>query len=307
MTRQIKRFLHPKAVARLQNLSLVARLVVEGFIAGLHKSPYRGFNVEFAEHRPYMPGDEIRTIDWKVFARTEKHYVRQYEEETNLKCTILLDMSRSMAYGAADGQDGLSKFEYACCLSASLGYLMLRQQDSVGLVLFDSRIREFIPPRSKISHLHVLMEYLDKASRAELGDDTDIAATFHELAERIKRRGLVVIISDLIDNSEPVLNSLKHFRHKKHEVIVFHVLSPSEIHLPFQGLTRFKDLESAKELTTNAAALRDDYRRLVEEFLSGYRQGCLESAIDYALLETSTPFDQGLARYLARRGGRGLV
>ena len=310
MTKRIKRFLKPTAVARLQNLSLVARLVVEGFISGLHKSPFRGCNVEFAEHRPYMPGDEIKTIDWKVFARTEKYYVRQFEEETNLKCTILLDASRSMTYAETAGgkkAKTISKFEYGCCLAASLAYLMLRQQDSVGLVLFDSHIKEFLPPRSKMNHLHVLLEHLEKASENELGEDTDISTTFHELAERIRRRGLVVIISDLLDYQESVLNSLRHFRHKKHEVIVFHVLPPSEISLPFQGLTRFRDLESNKELVANAAALRDDYRKLMDEFLAGYRRGCLESSIDYSLLDTSTPFDQGLANYLAKRGVKGLV
>ncbi|MBN1561396.1 DUF58 domain-containing protein, partial [candidate division KSB1 bacterium] len=213
------RYLQPQTASKLANLNLVARLVVEGFITGLHKSPYHGFSVEFAEHRQYMPGDEIKHIDWKVYAKTDRHFIKQFEEETNLKSYMLLDSSASMGYTS----HALSKLEYSSYLVAALSYLMLKQRDSVGLVTFDEKIRTFMPPRSVKSYLTLILKELHKTTSHER---TNVAATLHQMAERIHRRGLIILFSDLLDNPQKVMSGLKHFRHKKHEVIVFHILDP---------------------------------------------------------------------------------
>lgn len=295
----LRRYLDPNALSRLGNLELVARLVVEGFISGLHKSPYQGFSVEFAEHRQYMPGDEIRYIDWKVYGRSDRFYIKKFEEDTNLKAYILLDMSGSMGYNS----QGLTKLDYGCFLTASLSYLMLKQRDSVGLVLFDNQIRKYIPPRGEATHLHAIISTLESnSSDKDKGKDTNISETFHELAERIVRRGLIIIISDLIDDAQKVLTALKHFRHKKHEVIVFHVLDKAELEFPFDGAIVFRDLESGLELPTQADSLKVEYLRQISDFIKAYRQGCGANSIDYVQLNTATPFDYALSEYLSKRG-----
>jgi len=293
---ETRKYLDPVALSRLGGLELVARLVVEGFITGLHKSPYQGFNVEFAEHRQYMPGDEIRYIDWKVFGKSDRFYIKKFEEETNLKAYILLDASGSMGY-KYDG-DEINKLEYGCYLAASLTYLMLKQRDSVGLAIFDTQMRRYIPPRGEPTHLRAILSVLEETTP---GNETKISDIFHELARRIIRRGLIIIISDLLDFPQDVLTSLKHFRHRKHEVIVFHLLSKSEKDFPFSGPTIFRDMENQRLLPTQADALREEYLKELDNFISDYRQGCTANSIDYIQIDTSTNFAEVLARYLARR------
>ena len=288
-------YLRPEVVARMSRLDLVARLVVEGFITGLHQSPYHGFSVEFSEYRQYIPGDAIRDIDWKVYGKTDRLYVKQYEEETNLKAYLLLDVSGSMDYRSGD----LSKFQYAAYTSAALAHLMLRQRDAVGLVSFDAGIRNYLPPRSVGSHLHTLLGALQAAAPG--GTDTDLAGAFHDLAERIKRRGLIIVLSDLLDDASAILSGLKHFRHRKHEVIVFHILDPRERDLSFGRETRFVDLESGAQVTTEPWHIAPDYRDRMEGTIDRFRRECRESLIDYVLLDTAEPFDTALFNYLAKR------
>ncbi len=289
-------YLDPVALSRLGDMELVARLVVEGFITGLHKSPYQGFSVEFAEHRQYMPGDEIRYIDWKVYGKSDRYYVKKFEEETNLRAYVLLDASGSMSYKY--DEKTLSKFEYGCYLAASLSYLMLKQRDSVGLAVFDNHIREYIPPRGAAPHLHAIMSVLENA---QPGNETNISSILHELAKRIIRRGLVIVISDLLDQQSEVLSALKHFRHRKHEVIVFHLLDSAEMTFPFEGPTVFQDMETGKTLPTQSEALKAGYLEQLHTFIQDYRRGCGASLIDYVQIDTSTPFDYALSSYLSRR------
>jgi len=289
------KYLDPQALSRLKNLSLAARLVVEGFFAGMHKSPHKGFSVEFAEHREYTPGIDPRHIDWRVFGRCDKLYVKQYEEETSLRCYILLDKSASMGY-RSDGP--LSKLQYSSFLAASLAYLMAFQHDSVGLITFDDQVREKVPPRQGSGHLRVLMDLLEKT---EPGNETKLGDTFHKLAETIKRRSLVVIISDLFDDADELVSGLKHFRHKKHDVIVFQTLDPAELTFPFEDVSRIEDMETGREITSDPRALRHGYLEELGNFLDLVRGGCLTSQIDYALAETNMKFDTFLGTYLAKR------
>ncbi|MCS5662061.1 MAG: DUF58 domain-containing protein, partial [Dehalococcoidia bacterium] len=232
-----RRYLQPEMVARLDNMALRARLVVEGYLIGLHKSPYHGFSVEFAEHRAYGPGDEIRHLDWKLYGKTDRYYIKQYEEETNLRSYILLDISKSMTFSS----QAVSKLDYGSYLTAALTYLMLNQRDAVSLTIFDEKTQGHVPPRSTQGHLNSVLTRLEQIKS---GNDTRIAPTLHELADKIKKRGLVILISDLLDDPEEVLSGLKHFRHRKHEVIVFHLMDSREKDLDFSLRTRFRDLET---------------------------------------------------------------
>ena len=289
-------YLDPETLSRVARLDLVARLVVEGFITGLHRSPYHGFSVEFSEHRAYMPGDPLRDLDWKAYAKSDRLYVKQYEEETNLKAYILCDVSGSMDFCAGAP---MSKYRYATCLSAALAYLMLRQRDAVGLMLFRDAVESYVPPRSVQSHLQTLLKEID---RIQPERDTHMAPAFHDLAERIGRRGLIVVLSDLLDDPQEVLRGLRHFRHRGHEVVVCHLLDPRELDLEFDRETRFFDLEQTDQIiTTQPLQVRREYGKMMEEIVETYRRGCAEAHIDYALIETSTPFDQALSRYLAQR------
>lgn len=290
-------YLDPEILSGLTRLDLIARLVVEGFITGLHRSPYHGFSVEFSEHRPYLPGDPLRDLDWKAYAKTGRLYIKEYEEETNLKAYLLLDISGSMAYKSGGA---MSKFRYACCLGAALCYLMLRQRDAVGLMLFDERIHSYVPPRSVQSHLQVLLKEMDQAKPAA---DTRMAPAFHDLAERLSRRGLVVVLSDLLDDPEEVLSGLRHFRYRGHEVVVFHLLDPRERDLDFRRQeTRFFNLENPEQsLTTQPWHIQQEYRQLMDELIQTYRARCADAGIDYTLIDTTMPFDQALSRYLGRR------
>jgi len=289
-----RQFLRPDVVSKLANLNLVARLVVEGFITGLHRSPYHGFSVEFAEHRQYMPGDEIRHVDWKVFAKTDRYYVKEFEEETNLKAYLLLDASASMGYSS----HSINKLQYATYLAAALSYLMLQQRDSVGLVTFDQKVRKYLPPRSVNTYLSLILQELQKVkTRAK----TNVASTFHQMAERINRRGLIIIFSDLFDDPHQVLSGLKHFRHKKHEVIVFHILDPFERFFDFKQAAVFQDLESNEKLATQPWHIRGEYRRLMNDFIETYKKQCRENRIDYVLMDTSEDFERALLQYLVKR------
>jgi uncharacterized protein (DUF58 family) len=289
-----RRFLKPEVVSKLSGMEIKARLVVEGFIAGLHRSPYHGFSVEFAEHRQYMPGDPLRNIDWKVYGKTDRYFVKEFEEETNLKAYLLLDISGSMGYSS----NGINKLEYGSYLCAALSYLMLKQRDSVGLVIFDQKIKKYIPPKSTLSHLHNLLRELDKLSPSET---TNISSTLHQMAERIKRRGLIILLSDLFDKPEEIITGLKHFRHKKHEVIVFHILDPKEQSFAFDNEAVFKDLETKEEIWTSPWQIRKEYQDRLKELLNRYTLECRESLIDYVLLDTSVPFDRALFSYLNKR------
>ena len=275
-------------------MALRARLVVEGYIIGQHKSPYHGFSVEFAEHRAYGPGDEIRHVDWKLYGKTDRYYVKQYEEETNLKAYILLDTSRSMKYTSGT----VTKLDYASYLSAALTYLMLNQQDGTGLILFDEKIQKFIPPRSTPSYLNTILKNLEKPT---FGSDTDIGLVLHEMAERIKRRGLVILISDLMDDQEAVLSGLKHFRHNKQEVILFHILDRKELDFKFNTRTRFKDMESASQLTTEPWQIKSSYKKRIQRLQNDYKKQCREQLIDYVPLFTDQSLDIALNSYLNKR------
>lgn len=288
------KYLEPEAASRLRNLNLVARSVVEGFVSGLHRSPYHGFSVEFADHRKYTPGDNIRDLDWRAWAKSDRFYIKRYEEETNVNAHLLLDVSASMTFRSR----GLSKLEYACFLAASLAYLMVRQQDSVGLVVFADGIEKRLPPHSSTLHLNELLRTLETVEPVA---ETDIAATFHQLAEMIKRRGLIVILSDLLDEEREVLRALRHFRHRRHEVIIFHILDPAERRFPYSRLSDFIDLETGSRLQVDPRFVRQDYLKQIEAFINTYRQGATESNIEYVLADTATPYDRLLLAYLARR------
>ena len=289
------RFLDPQALARVKNLSMVARGVVEGSISGLHASPLKGFSVEFAEHREYVAGDDPRHLDYKMLARTERLYIKQYEEETNMRVQILLDTSGSMGY-SYEGK--INKYEYSAYLTAILSYLMTRQQDSVGLTAFDTDVRLDMPARSSPRHFNEMMHRLEEIKP---GQETDIAETLHKLAGRFKKRCLVVLISDLYDEPENVLRALHHFRHARHEVIVFHVLDKAEIDFPFQEVISFHDMESTERIQIDPSYVRDAYKEQIERFIEGYRRGCAEAGIDYVMTDTSTPYDLMLSRYIAKR------
>ena len=289
-----RKYLDPKILVKISRLDLIARLVVEGFIAGLHKSPYHGFSVEFAEHREYVPGDDVRHIDWKVYGKTDRYYVKQYEEETNLISYIALDTSESMRYSSG----AVSKMAYGCFVAASLAYLILNQQDSVGMALFDDDIYKFLPPSGHAAHLKFLLHELNQIAPRK---KTDVGAILHNLAERIKRKGLIIVISDMFDDPQKALQGLHHLRHRKHEVILFHVLDRYELEFPFTQQTRFLGLEEYPELTANPRALRKAYLEELGNFTDTLKRGCRQNRIDYVPLNTAQPLDVALTSYLATR------
>ena len=297
-------FLDPRVLNRIGRLELRARNIVEGTISGLHRSPFSGFSVEFASHREYVPGDEIKHIDWKVWARADRLYIKQYEEETNLRCTILLDCSRSMAYG--DEGPGMSKFGYAATMAASLAYLLQRQQDGVGLVLFDTAVRLNLPVSSHPSHMRRIMHELNEAKPDR---ETDVSDVFHRLAEEIPKRGLIVLISDLFVDAETLTRALSHFRHRRHEVIVLHVMHDDELEFPFRDNTLFRGLEQDVELMTDPRALRKAYLAALEKFQALVRRQCANGGMDYVLAATGDPMDAALSAYLAfrRRSARTIM
>ena len=274
---------------------------MEGFCAGLHRSPHKGFSVEFKQHRQYVRGDEIRHIDWKVFGKTDRMFVREYEEETNLRCTILLDKSGSMGYAGSRAGE-VSKFHYASRLAACLTYLLLQQQDSVGLVTYDDEIGRYIPPRSRPTHLQAV---IDELQRADVGGETEMGTVFHELVPKLKRRGLLCIISDCFANVESLMRALAHFRHAKHEVVVLQIWDPDELDFPFRQWTRFRSLENTQsERLVDPAHLRAAYLENLEKFRTALTRGCHRHHIDLVPITTDVPYAEALASYLAaRRGG----
>lgn len=289
-------YLDPQTLASIQSLELRARLIVEGYVAGVHKSPYHGFSIEFAEHREYVPGDDLRHVDWKVFGKTDKVYLKQYEDETNLVCHLLLDTSESMRY-QSEGVT-LSKLEYAKCVAASLAYLILQQQDSVGLATFDREIRALVRPSSHSSHLKQLLHVMEESVPER---KTATGPIFHDLAERLKKRGIVVVLSDLFDDVGSIVAGLKHFRHRRHEVIVLHILDPAELDFPFDRTTLFKGLEQLPEVLTEPRSLRKAYLAEFERYLGAVRAGCRNNRIDYVLIRTDQPLDLALSSYLSSR------
>lgn len=290
-----RKYLSPEIISKLNSLELRARLVVEGFIVGLHQSPYHGFSVEFTEHRPYMQGDSLRDIDWKVFGKTEKFFIKQYEEETNLRSYILLDTSKSMSYSS---EGNVRKIDYASTLVAALGYLMVQQQDSVGLALYSDSITKFLPPKSTKTYLLEIYKHLAGIIPSS---KTQTAAALTLLAEKIKRRGLVIIISDFFDEINSVLKSLKHFRYRNNEVIVFQILDPLERSFAFGKDAIFKDIETLDEMTTQPHQIQNAYRQAMDQFTQTIKRECLNSKIEYNLIDTSTPFDKALFSYIQKR------
>ena len=289
-----RKFLQPETVALLNSMALRARMIVEGYIIGHHRSPYHGFSVEFAEHRAYGSGDEIRHIDWRLYGKTDRLYVKRYEEETNLRSHLILDTSRSMQYTSGE----VTKLQYGNYLVAALSYLMINQQDAVGLAQFDDKLRSFIHPKSIPGHLNTLLSHLDDETA---GNDTQIEPVLHKMAERIKKRGLVVLISDLFDDPENIMSGLKHFRHNKQEVIVFHILDRKELDFDFNSRTKFLDMETGEEITTEPWHIRSNYNDLIKDLQDYYRSECRQHRIDYVSLFTDQNLDIGLTEYLNKR------
>src|SRR5499426_4714900 len=286
MTEKAKNYFDPKVLAGISNLYLRARWVVEGMMSGIHRSRSKGFSVEFEQHREYSPGDEIRRIDWKALGRFDRYFVKEYEDETNLRAYLLVDTSGSMDYAS----DGISKFDYACTLAASLAYLILKQQDAAGVVTFSNRIESFVPPRAKRDYLIQILHALENRGPA---GETNVGKILDDIASQIRRRGLVVLVSDLLDEPEPILKGLRQFRFKGNDVIVFHLLDQAELDLPFDGNILFEDLEATDlRVITDPRTIRATYRQVVEEFIANMRKQCHDNAIDYQMISTATPLDR---------------
>lgn len=290
-----KAFLNPSVISRLNSLELKARMVVEGFMVGLHRSPYHGFSVEFSQHRPYMQGDDLKNIDWKVYGKTEKYFIKQYEEETNLKCQIILDTSKSMDFKSGDN---ISKLNYSIILAASLSYMMIKQQDAVGLALYSEKINRILTPKVSRSYLQEILKQLSQVTAA---DKTNTSSSLGEIAQKIKRRGLVIIISDLFDEIDTVIKSLKSFSYNKNEVIVFQILDPLEKSFAFGKDAIFRDMETLEEMTTQPYQIQKAYKEAMEEFTGKIKRECLNANFDYNLIDTSTAFDTALYTYIQKR------
>lgn len=292
--RNAQRYMDPAIIARLGATPLLARLVVEGFINGLHKSPFHGFSVEFADHRQYVPGDDLKYIDWALFGRTDHYYIKRFEEETNLRCYLLLDRSASMGFGT--GQ--ITKWDYACFLSTCLAYLMLKQQDAAGLSLFGDRPGMMIPPRCRSVHLRQMMKLMIDHPPA---GKTHITDSLRAIVRNLKRRGLVVIVSDLIDDQEATLKAIRLIRSHAHDVIVFHIQDAAELDFNFDGATLFQDMETGQELEIDPAVVREHYLKQLAQQNDFYRKGLTEMGIDYQPISTRQPYDLALGAYLKRR------
>lgn len=296
MTVDSRKFLHPETLTRIGRMDIRARHVVEGFLAGLHRSPYFGQSVEFLQHREYAKGDDLRHIDWKVWAKQDRYYIKLFEEDTNMRCTMLVDVSGSMQYGSG----AMNKNEYGCTVAASLGYLLLQQQDAVGCVAFDATARTKVPLRTKRTHL---MSIIQSLAISKPQDKTELFQIMRETAETYPRRGMMVIISDFLADVESTLKGIKLLRQRGHDVMVFQVMDDHELDFPFSGPTRFEGLESSDFINCNPRALREGYLKAMNAFLDELRVGCAKSGADYALVRTSDPLDAVLARYLSNRLG----
>jgi uncharacterized protein (DUF58 family) len=292
-----QKYLDPLVLAKVRSLELRARLIVEGYLSGMHKSPYHGFSVEFAQHREYVPGDDIKHIDWKVYGRTGRFYLKQYEEETNLVLWILLDTSESMRYGSGS----VTKYDYACMTAAALAYLTIHQTDSVGFVTFDSQVRSVLKPSSQPSHLKEIVHVMNRGCGPE---KTSLAPIFHDLAERINRRSILVLLSDLFDAPDTILAGLRHLRYKRHEVAVMNVMDRAEVDFPFRETTLFRGLEQYPDLLTDPRSLRDGYLAEVQAFLTQVQHGCRNQNIDFVQLTTDQNLGVAISSYLAHRLAR---
>ncbi len=286
------RFLDPKTLARIDNLELLARTVVDGFISGLHRSPYLGVSIDFAEHRPYMPGDDIRWIDWRVFGRTDRFYVKQFEADTNANFSVLLDISRSMDYAS----DGITKLDYARYLTACLTYFSRQQRDRVGLITFDRDIVDLVPASAR--HLEIVLHTVDRLEPRRAGE---LTGPLRKIAESLSRRSILVLISDLYEEPERVLAAVNGLRHAGHDIIVFHVLDPAELEFPFEGAMHFEDVESGERIPVVPEELREPYRRMLEEHIATLADLCGRHRIDYTQVSTARPLDYALFDYLSRR------
>ena len=285
-------------IGKFANLQLLAKQVVEGFCNGLHRSPHKGFSVEFKEHRQYVPGDEIRNIDWKLYGKTDRLFIREYEEETNLRATILLDSSGSMAYSGSRS-NGLTKHDYAVRTAACLAYMLLQQQDSVGLVTFDTKVTSYVPPRARPKHLQAIVNQLDKTRPA---NETELGDVFHELANTIQRRGLVIVISDLFGDVDRLLKALAHFRHSRHEMMIFQIWDPDELDFPFRQWTQFSSLETAnRQHLVDPAQIRKAYLEKLQQFREKLTSGCSRHRINLVPMTTDQPYADALAAYLSVR------
>lgn len=296
MTRDSKRFLQPEAIARVSRLEVLARSVVEGYLTGLHRSPYFGQSIEFVQHREYAKGDDPRRIDWKAWSKTDKYYIKQYEEETNLRCTILLDVSESMRFGTGK----LSKYEYGCAITACLSYLLLRQQDSVGVMAFDETVKATVPPRSKRNHLHAILHALDTGNPSQ---KSDMYKVLSQVAEEQSQRGMIVLVSDLFAPRESLFRGLTMLRHRGHDVMVLHVMDDEELDFNYAGTTKFEGMEEMGDLLCDPRSLREGYLKEVQAFLDEVRRQCARSVIDYQTIRTSENLDAVLSRYLNHRLG----
>ena len=292
----IQKYLQPEVVSTIKNLELIAKFIVEGFLVGLHKSPYHGFSVEFSEHRQYMPGDNIRDIDWKVYGRTNRFYIKQYEEETNLKAYLILDISGSMGYASKK----ISKIQYATYLAAALSYLLIKQRDAVGLATFSNKIYRFLPPKSTSGYLQFILKELNEIKLER--QTTNVSDTLHELAEKIKRRGLIILLTEfLYEDPEKILQGLKHFRHYDHEILVFNILDPQDKFFDFKQDVTFVDMETGEKVKTQPFFLRERYRRHIDDFYNNLQKECLNFQIDFQNIITDEPFDKALIRYMLKR------
>jgi len=287
-------------LARIDSMQLLAKVIVEGFILGLHRSPYRGFSIEFAEYRQYSPGDEVKHVDWKVYGKTDRYYIKQFEEETNLVCYLIVDASASMGYKS--GNQEFTKLEYASRMAACLAYFMMRQRDSVGLMTFDTKIRTALPPRMRQTHLKHILAALETT---EPGGETDISIPLHELAEGLKRKGLIILISDLLDDPVKVISALQHFRFQGHEVIVFQVMDNGELSFPFTTMTEFTDLETGQKVVVSPEGMKPVYLEELRQFLTAYEKGCGGIHAEYKLFDTGKPLELALSEYLHRRSRMG--
>jgi uncharacterized protein (DUF58 family) len=294
-----EQYLKPEVIRQVARLDLRARFIVEGFIAGLHASPFHGFSVEFSEHRKYTAGDNISDIDWNVFAKTDRFYIKKFEAETNLTGYLAMDLSASMGYTY---RQDLTKFEYCISLAAALAYLMVHQQDPVGLVAFDTKIRQSLAPKSKRTQLTNILSLL---ARLRPSDVTDVAKSLHQLAGMIRHRGLIMLFSDLLDDPDPILKALYRLRYSGHDVILFHVLDEAEDSFPFDGMVELEDNETHQKLLVDANAMKADYLEELTAFRQRYRKECLAARIDYVPLHTGMPFDKALMSYLLSRQARG--
>jgi uncharacterized protein (DUF58 family) len=295
----LTQYLQPAILSKVDNLELIAKFIVEGFLIGLHRSPYHGFSVEFSSYRKYEPGDELKFIDWRVFGRTDKYYVKQFEETTNLNCYLVMDISASMDYAGPDGRSGtVSKLRYASFLNAGLAYMMLRQGDAVGLVGVNAGTFDFIPSSSKSNWL---MQLLSRMSQLKPAGETGLGRGLSLLAERVKGRSLIIITSDLLVPPNDLLEALSYFRYKNHEVIIFHVLTDTELKFPFTRQTNFVDMETGKEIITESAYIREEYKRLLGAHVETLKRGCRDVNVDFLSLSTSDDLGSALMRYMAKR------